>query len=181
MSRRKADRDSVTAAERHRAAISDAWTIHAAQLDWTAKADAKAAFAFAIDSAIIATVGVLMSTNRVFVHFDRWYLIDTFVLAAVLLAAAIVLASIGVAPSLVRRSSIAAWPEGFIYFGHARHWNPVTLAAALEEKDILPQLSRQIVVTAEIAWRKHRYVGWSIWLTLVAGGMLVLYAILTRF
>lgn len=164
--------------ERERHAIEDAWRIHDAQLDWTAKADAKAAFAFGIDSALVATVAVLVSTGKVFVHFDTWYLIAMFVAGAVLLAVAIVFATVGVAPRLRRKRTNATWQQNYIYFGHARHWDPESLERRLRARSLLPQLARQITVTADVAWRKHVNVNWSIWLTVAAGVFLVGYVAL---
>jgi hypothetical protein len=149
-------------------------------LDWTAKADAKAAFAFGIDSAIIATVGVLVSTGRVFVHFQAWYLIVTVALGSALLAGAILCAAAGVAPRLRRGATRRHWRDNFIYFGHARHWSPQRMEQELTRGTLLRQLSRQIVVTADVAWKKHILVNWAIWLTVGAGSMFVGYALLTR-
>ena len=177
--RREIRRSAEDLAREHRA-IDEAWQIHGAQLDWTAKADAKAAFAFGVDSAIITTVAVLMSTGRVFVHFGHWYLVVTLFAGLFLLVAAIIFASVGVAPRLRRKQTREQWRENFVYFGHARHWDPQDLAISLQESSLLPQLTRQIQVTATVAWKKHVAVNWAIWLTLAAGAMIALYTGLTR-
>jgi len=64
--------------------------------------------------------------------------------------------------------------ENFIYFGHARFWEARDLEAAIKNEEILPQLSRQIVIMAEIAWTKHIRVQWSF--SLAAAGGIVLTA-----
>ena len=161
-------------------AIENAWHIHDAQLDWTAKADAKAAFAFGVDAAILTIVGVLISTGRVFVHFQHWYLLGSFGAGGLLIVAATVAASIGVAPRLKRRQTSKQWADNFIYFGHARRWDPNAIARSLREESLLNQLTRQIRVTADVAWKKHVAVNWAIWLTLASGAMLMLYVGLTR-
>lgn len=48
--------------------------------------------------------------------------------------------------------------DNYIYFGHAQHWEATDLEVALKEREILPVISRQIVVMADIAWQKHRWV-----------------------
>lgn len=161
-------------------ALENAWRIHDAQLDWTSKADTKAAFAFGIDSAVIATVSVLASTGKLFSHFGSWWMIALFIGAGACLIAGIVFATIGVAPRLKSTSAKELSKENFIYFGHARHWNPRKLENALRDDDLLSQLTNNIVVAADISWRKHIAVNWSIWLTLVGGALLTAYAILTR-
>lgn len=160
--------------------LEGAWRIHDAQLDWTAKADAKAAFAFGIDSAAIATVAVLISTGKVFSHFDHGWLIVLFTGGGFALLAGIVAASIGVAPRLKGRTAKKLSKNNYVYFGHARHWKATDLEKRLRSDDLLPQLSRQITVTANIAWKKHVAVNWSIWLTMGAGVLLTTYVILSR-
>lgn len=160
--------------------VDAAWRIHDAQLDWTAKADAKAAFAFGIDSAAIAAVAVLISTGKVFSHFDNWWLVALFAFGGAALIAGIVSASVGVAPRLKGRTAKKLSRHNYIYFGHARHWTADQLEKRLRTEDLLPQLSRQIVVTANIAWKKHVAVNWSIWLTMIGGAVLVAYVIFSR-
>lgn len=161
-------------------AVDAAWRIHDAQLDWTAKSDAKAAFAFGIDSAAIAAVAILVSTGKVFSHFDDWWLTWLFIVGGLGLLAGIVAASIGVAPRLKAKDTKKLSKTNYIYFGHARHWKAADLEKRLRTDDLLPQLSRQITVTADIAWRKHVAVNWSIWLTMSAGALLIAYVLLSR-
>ncbi|WP_308465628.1 Pycsar system effector family protein [Rathayibacter soli] len=161
-------------------AVDAAWHVHNAQLDWTAKADAKAAFAFGIDSAAVAAVAILVSTGKVFSHFDHWWLTALFTLGGLGLLAGIVAASIGVAPRLKAKGAKKLSKTNYIYFGHARHWKAVDLEKRLRTDDLLPQLSRQITATADIAWKKHVAVNWSIWLTMGAGALLITYVLLTR-
>jgi hypothetical protein len=162
---------------RHDEAVENAWKIHDAQLDWTAKADAKAAFAFGIDSAAIAAVVVLISTDRVLHHFLTFWPGILFIFGMIGLVGSSVASAIGVAPRLKRKDALARSATNHIYFGHARLWNPKDLEASLLEEDLLPQLTRNIVVSADISWKKHVAVTWSLWLTMAAGVLLVAFVI----
>jgi hypothetical protein len=161
-------------------ALDNAWRIHDAQLDWTGKADAKAGFAFGLDSAAIATIAILVSTGKVFTHFDEPWQFVAFYLGCAFLVAGTVFASIGVAPRLKRAVAQKQSETNFIYFGHARHWTAEKLEAALRTDDLLHQLARNIVVTADISWKKHVAVNWSIWLTLAGGVCFLGYVIFVR-
>lgn len=71
--------------------------------------------------------------------------------------------------------------ENFIFFGHAQYWESDDLATALKERDILPMITRQIVIMAEIAWKKHRWVQVSMTLGGVGGALMVACGLLQRF
>ncbi|MFI8411265.1 Pycsar system effector family protein [Paeniglutamicibacter gangotriensis] len=71
------------------------------------------------------------------------------------------LAALVVTPRLRTRSLASEASSNFIYFGHARLWSPEALAEALGSTSLLPQISRQIIHMAEIAWVKHIRVQWS--------------------
>ena len=162
-------------------AIDNAWRIHDAQLHWTAKADAKAAFAFGVDSAAIAAVVALFSTGKVFHHFDHWWLTVLFVLGAACLVVGSVFSAVGVAPRLRAKLAQSESGSNYIYFGHARHWDAAEIEESLRADDLLPQLSRNIVQAANISWKKHVAVTWSIWFTMASGVVLAIYLVLSRF
>ncbi len=159
-------------------AIETAWRIHGAQADWTAKVDAKAAFAFTLESAAIATVVALATDGRLYSGLDAWWLVVGYVAGLVLLLGAAGLAALVVVPRLRSRNLAKEARSNFIYFGHVRHWNPEELTAALRTHDMLPQLSRQIVNMAEIAWGKHVKVEWSFRLAIVGGLLLLVVGLL---
>jgi hypothetical protein len=161
-------------------ALDNAWHIHDAQLDWTGKADAKAAFAFGIDSALVASVTVLVSTGVVFDHFKYWFLWVTFLAAGAALALSVIFATMGVAPRLRAKGAKKLSQSNFIYFGHARHWGAEDLVKGLNSASVLDQIARNIIIAADISWRKHRAVNWSIWTALTGGLCLVLYVFLSR-
>jgi len=160
-------------------AIENAWKIHDAQLDWTAKADAKAAFAFGVDSAAIAAIVVLISTDKVFHHVLSVWPGLLFILGVIGLVSGSIASAIGVAPRLKRKDALSKAATNHIYFGHARHWKPEDLEVSLlEDENLLPQLTRNIVVSADISWKKHVAVSWSLWLTMAAGVLLIAFVIL---
>lgn len=154
--------------------VEVAWRIHDAQADWTGKVDNKAAFALSIHS-LILTLSLAGATE--IVEFRDWVVFGCG--TALLLAGAVMAASV-VAPRLRSRGLKRASRENYIYFGHARHWEPERLQRRLRREDPLPQLSRQIVVMAEIAWSKHVRVAWSIWLGVAGGFAVLVSALLAR-
>ena len=115
----------------------------------------------------------LTSDGRLFASLDKWWLVSLY---AVGLGALLVAAGFSAAVVVPRLRTTKAGPEArhnFIYFGHARLWEPSDLERALTERPILPQLSRQIVVMARIAWTKHLRVQWSFSLAVVGSACLV--------
>lgn len=160
------------------ALIDTAWRIHQAQGEWTSRVDTKAAFAFTIESAAIATTVALTAEGRLFSDLDKWWLLVLYGMGIGLLLCAAGLAAIAVTPRLRRKKMDREAPQNFIYFGHARLWKPQVLEAALRGRPILPQLTRQIVAMAEIAWVKHVRVLWSFGLAVVGAVCLVSCALI---
>lgn len=158
----------------HQNAVETAWKIHQAQGDWTNRVDAKAAFAFTIESAALATAVTLTSGDNLFSTLTNPCALVLFLLGIGLLILGAVLAALVVIPRLREKDSADEASDNFIYFGHARSWEENQLNAALLTHDILPQLSRQIVVMAKIAWVKHQRVKWSFISALVGILFLVL-------
>lgn len=154
-------------------ALDTAWRIHQVQVDWTGRVDAKAGFAFTIESAAIATTVALTASGRLFSALDEWWLSALYAFGLVSLLVAAGLAAVVVIPRLRSSNAAGEARHNFIYFGHARHWQPADLEAALRQGPMLPQLSRQIVVMARIAWTKHVRVQWSFSLAVVGCACLV--------
>ncbi len=157
--------------------VDQAWRIHGAVTDWTGKVDSKAAFVLTIESAVIAGVATLMSTGHQLEHVHgRWRLVVLIVgLAA--LAVSVVIAALVVFPNVRRRHVEAETATNWVFFGHLKNWDPVDLAQKLRNDDILPVLSRQLIVMSRIAWRKHARVQLS-FLIALGGAALVLTAAL---
>ena len=159
----------------------NAWKVHAAQVDWTGKVDAKASFAFGLESAAIVTTVALSAEGRIFGDLGdptaAW--LYGIGLAFILIGA--VFAVTAVVPRLKSDDVKRKAPDNYIYFGHAQHWEPEDLDTALRERDIIPVISRQIVVMAEIAWQKHRWVQVSMFAGCAGGVCVVLAALVLRF
>lgn len=156
---------------RRRDAVSNAWAIHQAQMEWTAKVDAKAAFAFGAQSALLAAVVALVASDKLFDRLTGWWILP-FIIGMALVAAGAFASALVVAPILRGRGLKAESEQDSIFFGHVRLLWPREVERRLRYDDPLPQLSRQIVRAAEIAWKKHVRVQWSIWLG-VAGGFVL--------
>lgn len=154
--------------------VETAWRIHEQQADWTGKVDSKAAFAFTVHSLLLTFAVSLM------VEVDRWYVWVIFSVGGVLLVAGAITAASVVAPQLRRRGLAGQARHDYIYFGHARHWSPADLTTELRTTDALPVVVRQITVMADIAWKKHVRVGWSIWLGVVGGVLILAAAVILR-
>lgn len=150
-------------------AIDTAWRVHQAQMDWTGKVDAKATFAFAIESAAIATIVGLTSNDRLYSDLDEWWLVGLYAIGLTCLLLAAGCAALVVIPRLRSKEVAKEARRNFIYFGHARLWEPDDLARALRHEALLPQLARQITAMADIAWTKHQRVQWSFRLAIVGG------------
>lgn len=163
------------------ASLDTAWRVHQAQVEWTSRVDAKAAFAFTIESAAIATAVALTAEGRLFADFSRWWLAATYAVGLGLLLVAAGFAAFVVIPRLRRGKIDGEARHNFVYFGHARLWDPQTLEKALRENPVLPQLARQIVVMARIAWIKHIRVQWSFSLAVAGATCLVICGIVQDF
>ncbi|RFC70995.1 Pycsar system effector family protein [Streptomyces sp. AcE210] len=144
--------------------LDTAWRVHGALVEWTGKADAKAAFALTLQSTSLAVVAVLADVGRVLNPSAGPAALALLILGSVLLASGAGLAVSAVSPNLGtgRRGQPPVSGDGFLYFGHLRSWDPGALEATLRETDPLPPLTRQLVVLSAIAWAKHRRVQWSL-------------------
>lgn len=155
-------------------ALENAWRLHDAQMDWTGKVDTKAAFALTLQAALLAAAVALLD------ELDFWPEYLLIGLSAILVAAGAVFAASVVAPQLRSKHLPTELASNFIYFGHARGWKPEALARQLRRTDLTEQIARQVVVMANIGWRKHRRVAWSIWLTVAGGVMLLAGGVVSR-
>jgi hypothetical protein len=155
--------------------IDTAWRIHAAQVDWTGKVDAKASFALTIESAVLAGAVALSKSNDRFSNLQGSFPLLTFWTGVALLVTAVVLAVLVVTPRTRDKNIPTEWPNNFIYFGHLQHWTPEALESALRVADPLPMLSRQLVAMGRIACTKHTLVKWSM-RAAVPGAFLIVIA-----
>jgi Family of unknown function (DUF5706) len=155
--------------------LDTAWHIHSALSDWTAKVDAKASFALALESAALAAITTLTGDGRRLDGLSGSTEVLFFSLGLVLLLASMLASVWVVRPRLRQNQAGEEARNNFIYFGHLRHWDANTLSSHLAHDDPLPVLSRQLVVMSKIAWQKHLAVQWSMQLA-VAGGSCVAVA-----
>lgn len=166
---------------KHDEAIETAWRIHGAISDWTGKVDAKASFAFALESAGIATAVALADDNKVFSKLEGPLQEVLYWGGLLTLAVAAVFSVWVVIPRLRMRKVKEEYPNNFIYFGHLKFWNSTRLPTTIKQKDLLPVLTHQMVEMSKITWKKHIAVIWSIYLALAGGAALVACATLIRF
>lgn len=155
-----------------------AWRIHSALCDWTGKVDSKASFLSAIETGVLAGV-IALAANGSYLSklHGRWQL-GLFWTGVALLVGSIIGALWVVMPYL-RRSYLAdEQPTNFVFFGHLKSWKPEELAEALGRDDPMPVLSRQLVNMANIAWKKHRRLQFSILGTVTGSGLISLAALL---
>ncbi|MFL0358592.1 Pycsar system effector family protein [Curtobacterium flaccumfaciens] len=160
-------------ARKEQDALDTAWRLHASAQDWVGKVDAKASFAFGLEVAVITAAVALTSQGKMFHSLDSWYEVTLFILGMVMLGVAVVVASLVVAPRIRTRKSAAPTSSDFIYFGHLKDWSASDLKNALLTGSPLEGLSSQLVVVSKIAWRKHRLVQASVWLSMLGGAAFV--------
>jgi hypothetical protein len=153
-----------------------AWRIHGAVGEWTGRVDAKASFALTLESAALAGIVALSDNGHRFSHLHGYGARVPLWIGAALILAGAALAILVVAPRLRKKKTLVAEAsDHFVYFGHLQFWDPSALAQKLEQQDMLPVLSTQLVNMSKIAWRKHRFVQLSFALAAL-GGVLVFIA-----
>lgn len=162
-------------------AIETAWRIHGALSDWTGKVDAKASFAFTLESAGVATAIALADENRVFDVLEGPVQSILYFGGLILLSIAAACSVWVVIPRLRYSKVKEEWPGNFIYFGHLKYWDYEMLPGAIKKKDLLPVLTHQMVEMSKICWRKHVAVVISMFLAVAGGAALVFCAFLVQF
>lgn len=161
--------------------IDTAWRIHGALVDWTGKVDAKASFAFTIQSAGVVSTVALSGPNRVFNALEGPWQHALYYGGILALLVAAGFSVWVVIPRLRMRQVKNEYSENFIYFGHLQYWKPEDLPEAIAKRDLLPVLSHQMVKMSEIVWRKHVAVKVSMVLAIVGGVTLVTCGGMVRF
>ena len=111
--------------------IDTAWKLHSAQMEWTGKVDAKAGFILTLDAAAITTSIALSSEGMVFHGVSTGPFQLLYDLSILLFVTAAVLAAWAVAPALRLGNLKEEAKSNFIYFGHARFWDPDNLATSM--------------------------------------------------
>ncbi|MGW2520015.1 Pycsar system effector family protein [Streptomyces sp. NPDC001617] len=138
--------------------------------------DAKASFALTLESAALAGIVALSDKGRLFGSLHGWGARSLLWTGALLILAGAVLAILVVTPRLRSYATLKQEAhQSFIYFGHLQFWEAGNLETALQQQDMLPVLSRQLINMSKIAWRKHRFVQLSFLLAAI-GGAFVFFA-----
>ncbi|MFI9332593.1 Pycsar system effector family protein [Kitasatospora sp. NPDC052868] len=156
-------------------ATETAWRIHGAIGEWTARVDAKASFALTLESAAAAGIVALSADDHIFAHIHSWGARSLLWTGTILILAGAVFAILVVIPRLRAAHTKAEAPDNFIYFGHLIHREKTELATALQQTDMLPVLSQQLIEMSKITWAKHRHVQYS-FLLFAIGAILVFLA-----
>ncbi|MDQ0869024.1 hypothetical protein QFZ70_001497 [Arthrobacter sp. V1I9] len=173
--------DEEIAQEEHDKAIETAWRIHGALGDWTGKVDAKASFAFTLESAGVATAVALADDGRVFDGLEGPVQSILYFGGLIGLTIAAAFAVWVVIPRLRYFKVKNEWPSNFIYFGHLKYWDFEMLPGAIKKKDLLPVLTHQMVKMSKICWRKHVAVVISMFLAALGGAALFVCAFMVQF
>lgn len=175
------ERSKPAVVDNDKESLETAWKIHGAIVDWTGKVDAKASFAFTIESAGVATTVALSGEKRIFSALEGPWQNFLYNGGIVSLLGAAAFAVWVVIPRLRMRHMKSEYPNNFIYFGHLKYWKPEDLPDAIGKKDLLPVLTHQLVNMSQITWRKHVAVKISMWLAIYGGASLVACGIMLRF
>jgi hypothetical protein len=148
--------------ESHQHAVDNAWKIHGAVSDWTRSVDAKASFVLTIEVALLAGVVSMMGGSRRLAHLHGFW--RNVLLYGGIAALVVALVSVAwvVRPRTRKNRVEQEAPRNFIYFGHLNFLRAEDVQRALEDEDILPVLSRQLVTMGRIAWDKHNLLKWSL-------------------
>lgn len=161
-------------------ATDHAWRIHGAVADWTGKAETKASFALAVETAVLGGIVALTGGHHRLAHLHGSAL-GLFWAGMVLIILGLLAVVGAVVPRLRTKDLEAEAPTNLIYFGHLKYWRnrDDELAEALRKEPILPMLSKQLVETGRIAWQKHRLLQVSM-LAACIGSALVAIAAAVR-
>lgn len=177
---RKSKQGEIPVIPRDKEALETAWKIHAALVDWTGKVDAKASFAFALESAGLAMLVALSDKDRLFGTLEGPLQNLTYFGAIFSLVLAAASAMWVVMPRLRMRYLSKEWTNNFIYFGHLKYWDSSDLPKKIKEADMLPIITKQMVGMSKIAWNKHLLVQVSMILASTGGILLLVCGLLVR-
>ena len=156
-----------------------AWEVYRSHADWIGKVDTKASILLALQGVLLGVVISLTDTGKPFACLRDWWDWVLFVGGIAVLLVAAVMSVLVIAPRVrVRRHQPDRKAmEDYTYFGHSRWWDPQPLAAELR-KPALGILARQIRILGQVAWRKHLWAMWSVWLTVGSGVLFAVLAVL---
>ncbi|WP_459311170.1 Pycsar system effector family protein [Arthrobacter sp. MDT2-2] len=142
--------------------------------------DAKASFAFTLQSAALGVAVALSADTRMFGALEGPWQNITYIVACFSLICGAGCSMWVVIPRLRMIHVRKEWPDNFIYFGHLKFWEAENLQEKIREADMLTVVSNQIVRMSKIAWAKHIVVKISMILASIGGLSLLLCAVLLR-
>lgn len=162
-----------------------AWRVHASALDWVARVDSKAWIALTLQIATLGTVATLSAADRVLADLPVWRERLLYVGAGLVLAAAVLAASVvnpHLRTRLLRKTAqeaaerdLGGPPSDLVYFGHLKGLTATRIEnglRALTWEVQLGMMARQLQAVSAIAWRKHWLLRGSLLLWLLGAGLL---------
>lgn len=159
--------------------VEFAWRVHEAIQGWTATVDIKASVVVAVEAAVTGVAARGLITQHGELHGSIGLHLATAITALVTLAAAVGCGLWVVFPRLEHTKTASATyaGAGLIYFGHLRTREPQDIADSLrrltpDEERV--QLARQLIITSDVAWRKHVWLQRSLGLFAIGTGLLVI-------
>lgn len=156
--------------------VEFAWKVHAAQEQWSTRADTKAAAVFTVEGALIAAVVAAFSNSTFAGSISGWRLL-MLGLGTLSSAVAVVTAFLVVIPQLGWRRRMSQ-ESHFIYFGHLCSWEATGLAErliALSVPEQIAQLSAQLTRLGVGNWRKYQLLRAAV-IAALLGSLLLLVA-----
>lgn len=160
-----------------REAEDRAWRIYSSHVEWISRVDTKAAVMLALEGVTLGAVIALTDAGLPFSGLNSWGERVSFAFAIVLLFIAIFMSVWAIVPRVRSKQPSRKAMEDFIYFGHTRCWEADALQQVLRQP-ALEVLSRQLIVLAHVAWRKHYLVKWSVWTYLASGTVFAIIALI---
>lgn len=156
-----------------------AWEVYRSHADWIGKVDTKASILLALQGVLLGVVVSMTDTGKPFSCLRAWWEWSLFYAGLALLLVAAVMSVLVIAPRvrIRRHQPNRKAMEDYTYFGHSRWWKPDALAEEMR-KPALSILARQVVVLGQVAWRKHLWAMWSVWITVISGLLFAVLAVL---
>jgi hypothetical protein len=154
-----------------------AWHAHEAVQGSIESVDIKASIVLVAEIAVVGAAANALLTDGGELHNATGIHLALATASLVALAGAVAVALWVVFPRLGSRKHRAGSNEDIIYFGHLRLRSPEHIAGSLEAltpDNQLRQLSRQLHVIGQVAWRKHVWLRWSIGLLALGSVLMVI-------
>lgn len=159
--------------------INFAWHAHEAVQSWIESVDIKTSIVLVAEIALVGAAANALLTEGGELHDATGVHLVLATASFVALVSAVAVALWVVFPRLGPRKRRKENSDDVIYFGHLRHQSPEQIAKSLQTLTLdtqRRQLSRQLHVIGQVAWRKHVWLRRSIGL-LALGSLLLVSAL----